>query len=344
MSSINEDFWWLVETDLTWQEPEPVLGNFEEDSYYFMYLNKYYNINFDTFCELMSIFYFVETKHTNYINIVVYFFKKNRLDSFKSVEIISMLNDRPFFKLYSKFKKINLKRILLPAKKKKVYESLSNITSNFLIRFSPTTIVKYLSTFDLNSYQILYLRKNKIFNKGRYSRNRQFYRTGVYWCLYINIIAILGLYFWFYRFVINFGYLWWLLYISILSFILAKAFNYNLLNPMSLLKSIYSDVYWFSYHLVNFFSLLFKSFYNYVLNQSKRRFIFLKFPKVVSVVMHLIYVLFRPFYNINYTNYLWGYNSVNYYIYSITIRYNRYVLDQKKYRFFSEFLNMYLKK
>jgi hypothetical protein len=99
MSSINEDFWWLVETDLTWQEPEPVLGNFEEDSYYFMYLNKYYNINFDTFCELMSIFYFVETKYTNYINIVVYFFKKNRLDSFKSVEIISMLNDRPFFKL-----------------------------------------------------------------------------------------------------------------------------------------------------------------------------------------------------------------------------------------------------
>jgi hypothetical protein len=145
-----------------------------------MYLNKYYNINFDTFCELMSIFYFVETKYTNYINIVVYFFKKNRLNSFKSVEIISMLNDRPFFKLYSKFKKINLKRILLPAKKKKVYESLSNITSNFLIRFSPTTIVKYLSTFDLNSYQILYLRKNKIFNKGRYSRNRQFYRTGVY--------------------------------------------------------------------------------------------------------------------------------------------------------------------
>jgi hypothetical protein len=128
----------------------------------------------------MSIFYFVETKYTNYINIVVYFFKKNRLDSFKSVEIISMLNDRPFFKLYSKFKKINLKRILLPAKKKKVYESLSNITSNFLIRFSPTTIVNYLSTLDEYVYQLVYFRKNKIFNKGRYSRNRQFYRTGVY--------------------------------------------------------------------------------------------------------------------------------------------------------------------
>ncbi len=27
---------------------------------------------------------------------------------------------------------------------------------------------------------ILFLRKNKVFNKGRYSRNRQTYRTGVY--------------------------------------------------------------------------------------------------------------------------------------------------------------------
>jgi hypothetical protein len=36
----------------------------------------------------------------------------------------------------------------------------------------------------------LYLRKTKFFNKGRYSRNRQIYRTGVYLCFYINIIAI----------------------------------------------------------------------------------------------------------------------------------------------------------
>lgn len=292
----------------------------------------------------MSIFYFIESKHNSLLSIFVYFFKKNRFDSIQSFEVLSILNDRPFFKLYKNFRKINLKRTLLSFRKNKVYNTSISTVSNFLIRFSPTTIVKYLSTFDLNSYQILYLRKNKIFNKGRYSRNRQFYRTGVYWCIYINIIAILGLYFWFYRFVINFGYLWWLLYISILSFVLAKAFNYNLLNPVSLIKSIYNDLYWFSYHLTNSLRILLKTSFLYVIQQSERRFIFLKFPKVTSIIMRLVYIIFKPLCNINYTNYLWGYNSVNYYIYSITIRYNRYVLDQKKYRFFSEFLNMYLKK
>ena len=321
-----------------------MLGDFDEDSRYFLLLNRYYSVNFNSFCELMSIFYFIESRYNSSLSIFVYFFKKNRFDSVQSFEVLSILNERPFFKLYKNFKKINLKRTLLPFKKSKVYNISVSAVSNFLIRFSPTTIVKYLSTFDLNSYQILYLRKNKIFNKGRYSRNRQFYRTGVYWCIYINIIAILGLYFWFYRFVINFGYLWWLLYISILSFVLAKAFNYNLLNPMSLIKSIYNDLYWFSYHVTSLLKSLFNTFYSYVTQQSERRFIFLKFPKVTSIIMRLVYIIFKPLYNINYTNYLWGYNSVNYYIYSITIRYNRYVLDQKKYRFFSEFLNMYLKK
>jgi hypothetical protein len=30
------------------------------------------------------------------------------------------------------------------------------------------------------NYNINFIRKNKIFNKGRYSRNRQLYRSGVY--------------------------------------------------------------------------------------------------------------------------------------------------------------------
>ena len=46
---------------------------------------------------------------------------------------------------------------------------------------------------------LAYIEMNKIFNKGRYSRNRQTYRTGEYWCLYINILAVLFFYFWFYK-------------------------------------------------------------------------------------------------------------------------------------------------
>lgn len=63
------------------------------------------------------------------------------------------------------------------------------------IKYTPSNFSKYILDFNLNSYNILYLRKNKIFNKGRYSRNRQYYRTGVYLCLYINIIAVFGIYF-----------------------------------------------------------------------------------------------------------------------------------------------------
>ena len=41
----------------------------------------------------------------------------------------------------------------------------------------------------------------------------------------MNIVAVVGLYFWFYRFLINFSYLWWLLFAFILSFIFSKFFN-----------------------------------------------------------------------------------------------------------------------
>lgn len=79
---------------------------------------------------------------------------------------------------------------------------------SFFVKYSNTNIVKFINTYSLNSFDILFLRKSKIFNKGRYSRNRQFYRTGVYWCLYLSIILFTGLYYWFYHFIINFGFFW----------------------------------------------------------------------------------------------------------------------------------------
>lgn len=57
---------------------------------------------------------------------------------------------------------------------------LHKINSLFTVRFSPTNIAKYLTNSASQFLEILFLRKSKIFNKGRYSRNRQFYRTGVY--------------------------------------------------------------------------------------------------------------------------------------------------------------------
>lgn len=48
------------------------------------------------------------------------------------------------------------------------------------ISFLPTSTVKYISDITAENSLILFLRKNKVFNKSRYSRNRQTYRTGFY--------------------------------------------------------------------------------------------------------------------------------------------------------------------
>lgn len=57
---------------------------------------------------------------------------------------------------------------------------LNKLKNLFAISFSASNIVKYLNDYSAKNSVILYLRKNKVFNKGRYSRNRQTYRTGAY--------------------------------------------------------------------------------------------------------------------------------------------------------------------
>jgi len=91
---------------------------------------------------------------------------------------------------------------------------ISNIWVNFKnfknsgVSYLNTNVVKFVNLETVSTYNSLFLRRGKIFNKGRYSRNRQFYRTGVYWCLYLSIILFTGLYYWFYHFIINFGFFW----------------------------------------------------------------------------------------------------------------------------------------
>jgi hypothetical protein len=136
------------------------------------------------------------------------------------------------------------------------------INANWSIKFSGSDITKYISGSTLGNMVIYYLRKSKVFNKGRYSRNRQTYRTGVYWSLYVNIIAMVGLTYWFYRFTINFGYVWWMLYIFVASFFVPKAVKYRLYNPCELFKSFVADILWLGYQ----FNLISAVFVNTLAN------------------------------------------------------------------------------
>jgi len=74
---------------------------------------------------------------------------------------------------------------------------------------------------------VLYLRAAKHFNKGRYSRNRQLYRTGVYWCIWLNVVIVYGLHYYFYRVVFAFGYLWFPLAIMALSMLSSRLYKYR---------------------------------------------------------------------------------------------------------------------
>lgn len=68
-------------------------------------------------------------------------------------------------------KKKNIKRKNLVKKMKKIKNTLF---------FPITNLVKFFFNFKIKESVIFFIRKQKFFNKGRYSRNRQLYRTGVY--------------------------------------------------------------------------------------------------------------------------------------------------------------------
>lgn len=88
-----------------------------------------------------------------------------------------------------------------------------------------SNLARLFNVFMQNKFVLFFIRKQKFFNKGRYSRNRQLYRTGVYWCIYVNIVAVLGLNFLFYKFTINFTYYWWLFIIALASFVFPYFFK-----------------------------------------------------------------------------------------------------------------------
>ena len=81
-------------------------------------------------------------------------------------------------------------------------------------------ILYLFNNFFTKSKNFFFLRNNEIYNKSRYSRNRQTYKTGVFWCIWLTVLTVIGLYFYFYIFLIKFTYIWVFFFIFILSFFL----------------------------------------------------------------------------------------------------------------------------
>lgn len=102
------------------------------------------------------------------------------------------------------------------------------------------------NNFELSQFEVFFLRKNRVFNKGRYSRNRQNYRTGVYICFYLSIASIFGLYYTFYRFSFNLSYLWFGFIFFVGSFFFSKFLRYNLWSIFSIKNSFKKLLNWLS--------------------------------------------------------------------------------------------------
>jgi len=105
-------------------------------------------------------------------------------------------------------------------------------------RIKPNNFYKFNDLVNNNDSINMFLRKNKIFNKSRYSRNRQLYRTGVYLCLFINAIFVYFYIFSFYRFSFVFGYFWLGIGLLIISMTLGRAMKYRFYNPLNLYSEL----------------------------------------------------------------------------------------------------------
>ena len=150
------------------------------------------------------------------------------------------------------------------------FEQTNNITSFFKkkkksffttffffknsIFFSVSNLIKIFYPLKNYLYTVFFIRKQKFFNKGRYSRNRQLYRTGVYWCIYVNLLAVLGLNYLFYKFTINFLAYWWFSFFVICLFIFPYFFKSSFI---AYVKNCCS----FIYYIPSFLSINDRFFY-----------------------------------------------------------------------------------
>lgn len=219
------------------------------------------------------------------------FFKKNYIKIFFKIYVSYTLKYKSIFKNLNVFYK-NIFSLLNFVRSRFILRKIFlKSGGNFITKFSNTSLNKFINLNNIENYFFLFLRKIKYFNKSRYSRNRQTYRTGVYWCLWFNILSVYGLYFIFYRFTFNFSFLWLPFIIFIGSFIFSRFLKYNLISFNSLKSELFNLFIWWNLIFYNFFlsfkKILFKCF-SYLLN-------LIYFLKLNSIVNFFNQIIFENF-------------------------------------------------
>lgn len=92
-------------------------------------------------------------------------------------------------------------------------------------------IFNMLTNYFLTTPTILFLRKARIFVKSRYSRNRQWSKSIVYFGLWFNIISVIWSLYYCYRYVFIFSHLYWLGFVFVF-FITLRLFKFITVNQL----------------------------------------------------------------------------------------------------------------
>jgi len=195
------------------------------------------------------------TFHSNpsaaYDNLTIFWKKFKKLKRPKTEENFSEFYLKTYLAKLTTYSKLNLLVLsdsfyIVRGKTETLVNRLVTFNKPLLVapKLSSSSMNKFIDISNSKNLEFQFLRKNKVYNKGRYSRCRQNYRTGVYMCLYLSVISIFGLYYWFYKFSFNFTYLWWLFIAFVGSFFLPKIIKYRLYEPVTLINKFFDFFRW----------------------------------------------------------------------------------------------------
>ena len=165
---------------------------------FLIYINILINLNTINISKdkcIISIYYFIKMLNTNIYFNQRLFFSTNINFLFKINTKSNFLKNQTIFNKYLTLGLIKGSQsiMLIPS-----YINNNVIFNNITItnpKFSSSSICKIISSKFSKNMEFQFLRKNKVYNKGRYSRGRQNYRTGVYLCMYLSVVSIFGSYY-----------------------------------------------------------------------------------------------------------------------------------------------------
>ncbi len=210
----------------------------------YMYTVRNINHQFDGKLIKVSVYNMPLDKEKLYSTLVRFFkgYKINRTEKWTQYFVDKWEKKNYIYNKLKFLKKLNVFNFLILHKFTTTNTVIINKNLIKAPYYSSSSINKYIPF--TNDFEFQFLRKNKVYNKGRYSRCRQNYRTGVYMCMYLSILSLFGLYYWFYKFSFNFTYLWWFFISFIASFFIPKILKYRLYNPKVLFLKICELINW----------------------------------------------------------------------------------------------------